>query len=101
MTRPGYIARECLTTFTEHLTAIIIRVGAVPQDLDRAALSLDVADFIAHYGGQSLENFDLSGALNEMTEMIRRYRISLPVRIVMKVVVFRFTRSTLTAFPAV
>jgi len=67
----------------EHLTAIITRVGAVPRELDRAALSLDVADFIAHYGGQSLENFDLSGALNEMTEMIRRYRISLPARIAM------------------
>lgn len=67
----------------EHLTAIITRVGAVPRELDRTALSLDVADFIAHYGGQSLENFDLSGALNEMTEMIRRYRISLPARIAM------------------
>ncbi|MFH1924116.1 MAG: AarF/ABC1/UbiB kinase family protein, partial [Planctomycetota bacterium] len=67
----------------EHLTAIITRVGAVPQELDRSALSLDVADFLAHYGGQSLENFDLSGTLNEMTEMIRRYRISLPARIAM------------------
>ncbi|HUT89836.1 MAG TPA: AarF/ABC1/UbiB kinase family protein [Thermoguttaceae bacterium] len=65
----------------EHLTAIVIRVGAVPQDLDRSALSLDMADFIAHYGGQPLENFDLSGALKEMTEMIRQYRISLPARI--------------------
>ncbi len=67
----------------EHLTAIITRVGAVPQDLDRSALSLDVADLIAHYGGQSLESFDLSGALNEMVEMIRRYRITLPARIAM------------------
>lgn len=67
----------------EHLTAIITRVGAVPRELDRAALSVDVADFIAHYGGQSLESFDLSGALNEMTEMVRRYRISLPARIAM------------------
>lgn len=69
----------------EHLTAIIMRVGAVPQEFDRAALSLDVADFIAHYGGQSLESFDLSGALNEMTEMIRRYHITLPARIAMLV----------------
>jgi ubiquinone biosynthesis protein len=66
---------------SEHLTAIIIRVGAIPQNLDRSALSVDVADFIAHYGGQSLESFDLSGALNEMTEMIRQYRITLPARV--------------------
>ncbi len=65
----------------EHLTAIITRVGAVPQELDRAALSVDVADFVTHYGGQSLEHFDLSGALNEMTEMIRQYRITLPARV--------------------
>jgi len=66
-----------------HLTAIITRVGAVPPELDRAALSLDVADFLAHYGAQSLDRFDLSGALNEMTEMMRRYHVMLPARIAM------------------
>lgn len=67
----------------EHLTAIITRVGSVPSELDRTALSVDVADFVAHYGGQSLDQFDLSGALNEITEMIRRYHIMLPARIAM------------------
>ncbi len=67
----------------EHLTSIIIRVGAVPSELDRAALSLDVADFISLWGSRSLEDFDVSGALNEITEMIRRYQISLPARIAM------------------
>jgi ubiquinone biosynthesis protein len=38
---------------------------------------------VAHYGSQSLDRFDLSGALNEMTEMIRRYHIMLPARIAM------------------
>ena len=67
----------------EHLTSIIIRVGAVPPELDRAALSLDVADFIAHYGSRSLEDLDLSSALKELVEMVRRYHISLPARIAM------------------
>lgn len=67
----------------EHLTAVITRVGAVPPGLDRAALGLDVTDFVAHYGSLSLDRFDLSGALNEMTEMIRRYHIMLPARIAM------------------
>jgi len=67
----------------EHLTAIITRVGAVPGNLDRAALSLDVADFISHYGSQSLGDFDVGGALKEMIQMIRRYHISLPARIAM------------------
>jgi len=65
----------------EHVTSIITRIGAVPSDLDRAALSLDVTDFMSHYGAHSLEDLDLGKALNDLTELIRRYRISLPARI--------------------
>ena len=67
----------------EHTTAMILRLGKTPSDLDRSALSLDVADFLSYYASQSLEKFDLSGALNEMMEQIRRYHIMLPARIVM------------------
>ena len=67
----------------EHMTSMIVPLGKTPADLDRAALSLDVADFLSYYASQSLEKFDLSGALNEMMEQIRRYHIMLPARIVM------------------
>ena len=67
----------------EHMTSMILRLGKTPADLDRSALALDVADFLSYYGGQSLERFDLGGALNEMMEQVRRYRIMLPARIVM------------------
>ncbi len=67
----------------EHMTTMIVRLGKTPADLDRAALSLDVADFLSYYGSQSLDKFDLSGALNEMMEQIRRYHIMMPARIVM------------------
>ena len=67
----------------EHLTSLIIRVGKVPADLDRASLTLDVTDFLAHYASQPLDQFDLSGALMEITELIRRYNIMLPARIAM------------------
>lgn len=67
----------------EHITSIIMRVGAVPPNLDRAALSLDVTDFITHYGSQSLDDFDVSGALTDLTETIRRYQIALPARLAM------------------
>jgi ubiquinone biosynthesis protein len=65
----------------ERLTTLITRVGAVPPQLDYAGLSLDVSDFIAFYCNQPLESLNLAGALNEMTEMIRRYHIMLPARI--------------------
>lgn len=66
-----------------HLTSIITRVGKVPQDLDLAALSLDVSEFVAHYTSQSLRDFDLAGALEDIVSMIRRYRITLPARLAM------------------
>jgi ubiquinone biosynthesis protein len=67
----------------EHVTSMILRLGKTPPDLDRSALSLDVADFLSYYATQSLDRFDLSGALNEIVEHVRRYRIMLPARITM------------------
>jgi ubiquinone biosynthesis protein len=60
------------------LTALITRIGSVPSELDQAGLSSDLTDFLAYYGHQPLDRFDLSGALTEMTEIIRRYHIVLP-----------------------
>jgi ubiquinone biosynthesis protein len=60
------------------LTALLKRVGSVPPDLDEAGLATDVADFVGIYSTQSLGAFDLAGALNEMMDIIRRYRIHLP-----------------------
>ena len=65
----------------EQLTAIIMRLGAVPVGLDDTALGLEVADFVAHYGHVSLGDLNLSACLNEMTEIIRRYQIMLPARL--------------------
>jgi len=65
------------------LTSVIMRVGSVPANLDQAALSSDINDFVSHYAGQRLSDFNLSGALEEMTEIIRRYHIMLPARVAM------------------
>jgi ubiquinone biosynthesis protein len=65
------------------LTALIKRVGAVPTDLDDAGLSADVADFVGTYSTQALDKFDLAGALNDMVEIVRRYRIALPAQAAM------------------
>jgi ubiquinone biosynthesis protein len=67
----------------ERVTAMILRIGRAPIDLDRGSFALDVADFIAHYANQPLEQFDLSGALNEVVEQIRCYHVMLPARIAM------------------
>ena len=60
------------------LTALIKRVGNVPPKLDESSLSIDVADLVATYGAQSLDSFDLSGVLNDVTDIMHRHQISLP-----------------------
>lgn len=77
-----------------HLTSIIMRIGMTPPQLDQAALSVDLADFVAHYANQRLDDFDLGSALNEMLEIIRRYQIMLPERVAMLVKVFVMLEGT-------
>lgn len=65
------------------VTSILTRLGSIPPDLDQLMLSTDVAEFVDHYGSQPIEVFDLGGALSEMIEIIRRYRIVLPAPLAM------------------
>lgn len=67
----------------------VLRIGAPPQNLDRAALRSELHEFIGEYVGQSLQSFDVSGALTSMTGIIRRHRIVLPseISMLLKVVV--------------
>ena len=62
----------------EDLTDYVVRLGSVPPDFDRDRLRREIGEFVTDFGEQSLEEFDLSGALNSMTEIIRRYGIILP-----------------------
>lgn len=60
------------------LTSIVMNVGAVPTSLDETSLQVDLADYVAHYAYQSVEQFELAAALTEMFELMRRYEIVLP-----------------------
>lgn len=60
------------------LVSLIKRVGRCPHDLDESRLSNDVADFVGHYSTQELNAFDMSGALNDFMEIVRRFYITLP-----------------------
>lgn len=63
------------------LTSVIMRVGDVPSDLDESSLRMDLAEFVSHYGNQPIAQLDLAGALNEMVEIIHRFKIMLPAQI--------------------
>lgn len=60
------------------LTILVKRVGKPPFKLDDASLSIDVAELVATYGSQPLDAFDLTGVLNDVTDILHRHRISLP-----------------------
>jgi ubiquinone biosynthesis protein len=62
----------------EELVGVVSRLGAVPADLDREMFRAELGSFVAEYGSRSLRDLDLSRALNEMFDIIRRYRITLP-----------------------
>ncbi len=70
------------------LTQMIMRVGAVPEGLNEGALQNEVADFVTHYGTQPVEQLKLAQALEEMTDIIFRFRILLPAQVAMLLKVF-------------
>lgn len=63
---------------SQQLTAVVTRVAATPAGLDESALSVDLADFVAHYAHQSVDRFELAAALSEMLDLMRRHKIVLP-----------------------
>ena len=60
------------------MTRLIRRIGDAPPTLDESALAIDTADFIATFGRQNLGEFDLTGALNQLSEILHRHAIKLP-----------------------
>ena len=60
------------------LGEVILRLGSAPPATPRDQLRADLTDFVADYVGQSIHEMDLSGALNNLLEIIRRYNITLP-----------------------
>ena len=60
------------------VASLIKKIGTAPPSLEESALAVDIADFVGQYAGQSLDRFNISGALNDMTEIIHRHRILLP-----------------------
>jgi ubiquinone biosynthesis protein len=60
------------------LVRIVKQIGAPPPLLDEAGLNNDIADFVGHYSSQPLDQFDVGGALTDMTQIMHRHGIMLP-----------------------
>ena len=57
---------------------IFCRLGSVPPHLDRAALRGEISSMLAEFTHQSIDEFDLGGALRRITGIVRDYHILLP-----------------------
>lgn len=65
----------------DRLLDTVEQLGELPVDFDRSRLRSDLVEFIDEYGSQSIDKFDLGGALNGMTAIIRQHHILLPSRV--------------------
>jgi ubiquinone biosynthesis protein len=63
---------------TEDVTDAVLTLGSTPPDLDLVALRSDINDFVLEYDNRRLNDFNLSAALNEITDIVRKYHIILP-----------------------
>jgi len=73
---------EAMMAVADHdgirLARLIMELCSAPADFDEGTFSNDVADYVAFYGSQSIDRFQLGGALNEMVRIISRYQLILP-----------------------
>ena len=65
----------------EWLTSTVVELGQVPSSLDRDRLLRDVTDYVEEYVGLELDDFNLSGALEDLMRIIRLHYILLPPRV--------------------
>ncbi|MEZ5977470.1 MAG: AarF/ABC1/UbiB kinase family protein [Planctomycetota bacterium] len=78
----------------EQLTRTIVRLGSVPPEFDRTALRIDVSDFLSTWVEQSVEDFDVSGALTELLSIVRRHGIVLLPQVAMLIKVLVMLEGT-------
>jgi len=74
---------------SEELCELLLRACSAPADIVEAAFRADVTDFLAEYANQSIKEFDLGGALDQFTAIIRGHHLVLPsgVSMVLKTLV--------------
>lgn len=63
---------------SEELCELLLRACSAPADVVEAAFRADVTDFLAEYANQSIKAFDLGGALERFTAIIRGHHLILP-----------------------
>lgn len=69
------------TSNPDQMVAVLTRLCQPSTIPDPAAFAADVTDFLGFYQGVPLDRIDISGALNEITEIVRQHHLLLPTGI--------------------
>jgi ubiquinone biosynthesis protein len=65
------------------LTDAVTRVCGMPDDLDRDALATDLTEFFQEFGTESVGQFDVGGALTQVTDILHDHKLILPGKLSM------------------
>ncbi|MCA9146550.1 MAG: AarF/ABC1/UbiB kinase family protein [Planctomycetales bacterium] len=79
---------------SDAIAEVMVRLGDVPVDFDEETLVDSIEDFLADYMGQSLDEFDISGCLTGIIQVIRDHHVMLPSKISMLLKVFVMLEGT-------
>jgi ubiquinone biosynthesis protein len=63
---------------SQRLTDAVLRVCGTPRNLDRARLGSDLAEFFEDFGTQEVGQFNVSGALGTVTNILHEHKLVLP-----------------------
>ncbi len=78
---------EILLAASDHdanrLADLITVMTKAPANVDRAAVSADLMEVFDQYGAQAVDQFDLGGALTEVTHLLHQYNSVMPSRLSM------------------
>ena len=67
----------------ERLTDNVLRITGRPDHFDRKTLSADLSELFRDYGTQTIEEFNVGALLNQVTDILYRYKLILPGRMSM------------------
>jgi len=65
------------------LAEVIASITKAPHNLDRAGLSADLMEVFSQYGSQAVGQFEVGGALTEVTRIMHEYNLFMPSRLSM------------------
>jgi ubiquinone biosynthesis protein len=76
------------------IARLLMRLCEAPSGFDETTFTNDIADFVAFYGHQPIEHFQLGGALNEIALTVSRGQLVLPSTVSLLIKVFVMLEGT-------